>query len=424
MHRSWLMCVLLGSLAWGQAAPSSAPPAEARPATAGMASQAASPAESAEALSPTTAVITIDGVCPSQPRATSAKGATTKNAAAQASTSKTTSADCKTVITKAEFEELANALAPPNPNSPVKTVNPQVKRQLANVLPRFIAMSDEAKKRGMDKTPQYKEVVKFAQMQILTNQLQRQIQADAAEIPDSDVEAYYKQHSDAFEQYTLERLFVPRNRQVDPEAAEKQEGKDKLTDEQQKERQEAEKAKLEEGEQSMTKLAEDLRTRAAAGEDFTKLQKEAFEAAGMKIESPTVTLPKVRRSGLPATHAAVFDLKAGEVSQVINDSGGHYIYKLTAKDELSFDQAKEEIHNKLQSDRTRELMEKVNSSFKVDTNEAYFGPGAPGMPGPRGPAGMIGNPRPTAASAAKPQAQPQSPPAASEPASTPATKPN
>ena len=28
MHKSWLMCVLLGTLAWGQAAPGTPPPAQ------------------------------------------------------------------------------------------------------------------------------------------------------------------------------------------------------------------------------------------------------------------------------------------------------------------------------------------------------------------------------------------------------------
>ena len=125
----------------------------------------------------------------------------------------------------------------------------------------------------------------------------------------------------------------------------------------------------------MTKLAESLRARAAAGEDIAKLQKEAFDAAGMKIESPTVNLPNVRRTGLPPAHAAVFELKPGEVSQVISDSGGHYIYKVNSKDHMTLDQAKNEIHSKLQNERTREMMEKVNNSFKVETNEAVLWPG-------------------------------------------------
>ena len=109
----------------------------------------------------------------------------------------------------------------------------------------------------------------------------------------------------------MDRLFVPRTKQVEADAKEDEDKDEKLTEEQQKAKEAAEKAKAEEGEQAMSKLAEGLRERAAAGEDFVKLQKEAFEAGGMKIESPTVTLPKVRRTGLPPAHAAVFELKAG-----------------------------------------------------------------------------------------------------------------
>ncbi len=74
----------------------------------------------------------------------------------------------------------------------------------------------------------------------------------------------------------------------------------KLTEEQQKAKEAAEKAKADEAEKSMTKLAEDLRARAAKGEDFAKLQKEAFEAAGMKIDVPngccrTFAAPASRR---------------------------------------------------------------------------------------------------------------------------------
>ena len=167
-------------------------------------------------------------------------------------------------------------------------------------------------------------------MQVLSNELQRKIQKQAADIPDAEVEKYYKEHPESFEHYNVDRIFVPRTKQGDTEA--KEEDKDeKLTDDEKKSKEAAEKTKADEAEQAMTKLAEDLRTRAATGEDFAKLQKEAFDAAGMKIESPTVNLPNVRRTGLPPAHAAVFDLKPGEVSQVISDSGGHYIYKVNSK---------------------------------------------------------------------------------------------
>ena len=398
MGKSWLVCVLLGALAWGQA-PSTAPPAPGAPsAKPGAQTPPAAPADTSASVPADAAVITIKGVCAATPKPTAAKGAAATPAKPTAP--KTSSAECKTVVTKAEFEKLANGVAP--------NVTPQLKKQLASVLPKFIAMSTEAKKKGLDKTPQYEQTLKFAKMQILSQQLQRSIQDESAKVPDSELQDYYKEHKADFEQYNLDRLFVPRTKQ-DMEAAgeeEKSDKDEKLTDEQQKAKQAEEKAKMEEAEQAMTKLAESLRTRAAAGEDFVKLQKEAFDAAGMKIESPTVNLPSVRRNGLPPQHAAVFDLKQGEVSQVINDSGGHYIYKVNSKQDLPFDQVKSEIHSTVQNQRMREMMEKVSTSFKVETNEAYFGSGGPGaQPPPRMPNARMA-PAPNAPAQTPPPAKP------------------
>jgi len=355
MRKSWLMCALLSTLAWGQAAPGTPPGNMGKP-------EGPAAAEAAAAVPPDAAVLTINGVCPDQTAA------------------QTPSPDCKTIVTKADFEELANGLAP--------NMTPQLKRQLANILPRLIAMSSQAKEKGLENTPRYEETLKFAKMQILTNELQRSIQEDAAKISPEDIENYYKEHPDAFEQFTLERLFVPRTSQQE-EAEDREEEKEekgaKLTEEQEKAKQAKEKAEADEAEQAMAKLAQSLRDRAAAGEDFVKLQKEAFAAAGMKIESPTVSLPKVRRNALPPAHAAVFELKTGEVSQVINDSGGHYVYKVVSEDHPTLDQVKEEIHNTLQTERTRAMMDKVNGSFKVETNNEYFGITTPEMPPPRVP---------------------------------------
>ncbi|HEY6371633.1 MAG TPA: peptidyl-prolyl cis-trans isomerase [Candidatus Sulfotelmatobacter sp.] len=408
MGKSSLMCVLLGTLAWGQAAPSAPPPPQ--PAQAPVDTSAAS-------VAPDAAVITVIGVCPAQPKPAVAKGTAATAAkpatAAMAPETNTPAADCKTVITKAQFEKLASALAP--------NVTPQVKKQLAGVLPRFIGMSSEAKKEGLDKTDQFKQTVEFAKMQILATELERKIQEEAANIAPEEIEKYYKEHADAFEQFNVDRLFVPRTKQPEAEAKEKEEDEkdEKLSDEAKKakeaEEKEKVKAKADEAEQVMTKLAESLRVRAAAGEDFVKLQKEAFEAAGMtRIDSPTVNLPNVRRTGLPPTHATVFELKSGEVSQVISDSGGHYIYKLNSTNHVPLEQATNEIHSKLQNDRTREMLEKVHNSFKAETNDAYFGPGGVGAaPPPRLP-----RPRPMPQTVAP--GQPQTPP----PAQPPAAKPN
>ncbi len=409
MRKSWLMCVLLGTLAWGQAAPGTPPPPQ------------SAPADTSAAVPPTAAVITVVGVCSAQPGTAAAKGMAAKPATApKSSSAKSPAADCKTVVTKAEFEKLASHLAP--------NVTPQMRKQLAGLLPQWIAMSNEAKKKGLDKTPQFEDRVKVLKMQILTRELQQNIQDEAAKIPPQEIEKYYQEHADTYEQLNVDRLFVPRTKQAEPEAKLEDEKNEKLSEEAQKAKQAEQKTKADEAEQAMTQLAESLRARAAAGEDFVKLQKEAFAAAGMKIEPSTVNLPSLRRTGLPPAQAAVFDLKAGEVSQVINDAGGHFIYKVNSKSAIPLDQVTTEIHSKLQNDRMKEMTDKLNSSFKVETNEAYFGPpalsspggviGGPMRPGQRAPPPRNQNPR-NAPSPMAPASQPPTPPPAQPPAAQP-----
>ncbi len=104
MRKSWLLCVLLGTLAWGQAAPSA--PAPAQPAPAAAQVRSASVPRNA-------AVITVVGVCPAPKRRPQGKptGSQDRNRRKLRRPSRRR-ADCKTVITKAQFEKLAKALAP------------------------------------------------------------------------------------------------------------------------------------------------------------------------------------------------------------------------------------------------------------------------------------------------------------------------
>jgi hypothetical protein len=404
MRKSWLLCVLMGTLAWGQAQPgmTSAPPA-APSATTKAPEPAAEVPESA-------VVLTIKGVCPTT------VAASKTGASKAAATPAKKPADCKTEITRAQFEKIANGLSP--------TVTPQLKRQLEQALPRFMAMSEAAKARGLDKSPRFQETLKIAKMQILTTELQRKVQEDADKVPETEIAEYYKKNPEAYEQYSLDRLFIPRYKQAEPDEKDAGKEPEKLTEDQQKAKEAADKAKQEQGEQEMTKLADTLRARAAAGEDFVKLQKEAFDASGTKVESPTVNLPTVRRTGLPPAHAAVFELKAGEVSQVIGDNGGHYIYKVLSKEVLPLDdKVKTEIHTKLKSEHMKEMMDKYTNSFQAVPNEAYFGPAGP--VGPGGPGGMRQGPPPRMprpqmpTPPTQPQAQPQSAPPAANPAQQP-----
>jgi len=395
MGKILALCIFLGTLAGGQTTQSTPRAAQEAPAPAASQAKLQAAHDESASVPDTAAVMTITGVCAPQPKPAAAKAVAAKPATG---TKSAATADCKTVITKAQFEKLASGLAPNG------TLSPQLKGRLAAQMPALIALSAQARQQHMDQTEQYRETLKFVQMEILATELQRKLQSEAADVPDADIQKYYDDHKVDFEQYNVDRLFVPRTKQNQPDLKDESDKNTKPTEEEVKAKQAAEKAKADAAEESMTKLADDLRARAAAGEDIKKLQKEAFEAAGMKIESPTVNLANVRRSGLAPGHVAVFDLKSGEVSQVISDAGGHFIYKMNSNTEMPLDQVKNEIHTRLQGERLKEMMDKLNGSYKVERNEAYFGP--PAGPGGMPPRPMGARPGPVPPPAAAPQQAP------------------
>jgi parvulin-like peptidyl-prolyl isomerase len=256
---------------------------------------------------------------------------------------------------------------------------PPIKLRLANAYSRLIGMSKEAEKRGLDKQPKFEANLGFARMQILSQHLTSTLQEESQKVSDADMEKYYKDKIDTYQEATLQRIFVPRTKQVTPPKVAAAVKKDKATE--QKEAEAREKA----GEATMTKTAAALRARAAKGESFDTLEKEAYLAAGLKGNPPSTKMEKVRPTTLPPAHHAALQLKPGEVTEVISDPTGHYIYKLVSKQTLPLDSVKPEIKNWIATQRFRDAMQEFQGTSQL--NDAYFGikpklPAQPGQPEP------------------------------------------
>ncbi len=290
--------------------------------------------DSARSVPPAAAVLTVKGLCPGnepQPK---------------------TAAVCQTIITRAQFEALTDAIRPDMP--------PTTQRQLAASYPRLLAMAHEAEQRGLDKKAHYQEMIAFARLQILAQDLVHEIEDQAADLSEKDIQDYYRSNAASFERANLERITVPDIRQNRPNPNAASEVQSKASD-------------TGADKEAMKMESDALRARAAAGEDFGKLQKEAYDFAGLTTPPPSTTLQKVRRSGLPSTQAFVFDLKPGEVSPVIAEGGGFYIYKVVLKETEPLSEAENEIRKTLTVQRSRAMMQKVQESVTTEMNPAYFG---------------------------------------------------
>jgi parvulin-like peptidyl-prolyl isomerase len=334
---------LFGNRAWAQTKPAATPQEKSPAAADDDEDRPVPPPPSAADVAADAPVLTIKGLCPDN----------------QSKPGKGAGSGCQTVITRAEFEKIARAIQP--------SLSPVIKRQLISLYPRLLIMSHEAEIRGMDKEEYIQQMFAIARLQILTQQLTRRVQQEAGKVPEQDIEDYYKKNPDSFMQYSLERIYIPRLKQEPPPSQ-------KLSEEAEVERQ-----KNAEGE--MTKLADTLRAQAVNGESFVALQKEAYQFGGLKSNPPNASMGKIRRNGLPPAQEAVFSLKVGEVSQVLSDAGGHYIYKLDGATLETLVDAKDEIHNVLQTQRNKEFMDKIQGPFSTEVNDAYFGTGpASGRP--------------------------------------------
>jgi hypothetical protein len=134
----------------------------------------------------------------------------------------------------------------------------------------------------------------------------------------------------------------------------------------------------------MMTVAEKIQTRAAAGEDFQQLQKEPFAVAGIPSESPRVSTGKIAAAGVPLTHQKVFELEPGQVSEVIVDPSGYYIYKVVSKQMVPLAQASKEIRKSIASERVQEATASLTNSIQPELDPMYFGasPGSSRHPGP------------------------------------------
>lgn len=348
MRSRYLLCVALNTLLFAQTA---APPSAATP--------MAGPAKPAEpATKPDEAVITVKSKCGDADK----KDQT-----------------CETIVTREQFEKLADALQP--------GMAVPIKLRLANALAKLTALSKEAEKRGLDKRPKFEENMRFARMQILSQHLTAALQEDASKVSDADIEKYYQEKNDNYQEATLFRLYVPVSKQIETPKVTPAKASAKKSAAAEKEESERREAM---GKAAMAKTAALLHARAAKGENFDTLEKEAYLAAGLKSKAPTTKMEKVRPNTLPATHKSVLDLKPGEVSPLISDASGHYVYKMVSKQALPLDSVRPEIKNWIATQRFRDDMQEYQGTAQL--NETYFGitakpkpqPGKPGEPEPEG----------------------------------------
>jgi hypothetical protein len=336
MTRCGLVYLLLGFLSWGLAASSKSAAAQqfASPPSATLETTDHDRSQESETskVSMDKPLITIAGLCD------------------KPSADKAEASNCRTVITEAQFEKVIDAVQPGMPA--------RARREFALRYANALVMTKKAERMGLDKGEKYDEQMQVARIEVLSQDLKRVIQEKASRISDKDIEDYYRNNTARFEKAEMDRIYVPKAQQL-PSNSDK-----KLSDADSQKR-------AQESEQMMKKEADNLRARAVAGDEFIKLQAEAYQVAGIKSAAPNTSMD-IRSTSLPPNQASVMDLKPGEVSSVLEDPNGYFIYMVRTKHTLPLDQARVEIKTTLRDQRMQEEMRAIEDSATPILDETYF----------------------------------------------------
>ena len=320
MHRHglWILSLVLATSSLSSVATTQARPAAAPPAAGAGAADTAT-------VGPDIPVITVDGFCGTDPNAKQ-------------------KAPCRTVLTRSEFEKLADASG---------ASGMAAKTSFAAFYVQFSLFAREAQKRGMDKDPVFQRKLEMARIQLLGQVLLQDLQAKSRQFAPGDLEKFFRENPAPFEQGALLRVFIPNTKFENlPNGIQRP---------------------IPETAPEMKLVAEAIYSRARAGADFETLQKEALDTANLK-EEVSAKLEKMSRGQLRQTHQVAFDLKPGEVSALFDERDeGYYFYKIVSKDIPPFESVKSDVEIALEKRRMDTWKKDITEPAKVSLNEQYFG---------------------------------------------------
>lgn len=249
-------------------------------------------------------------------------------------------------MTKAEFERLV-ANMPDRIRAQAQA--PGGRRQIAEQVAQMQALAQEARKRGIDKSPETREMLTFQTESLLANSLAREISA-GIKADDAAEHAYYDEHKNEYEEVTARHILIRfKGSKVPVRTGEKD-----LTEE-----------------EALAK-AQEIRKKLEAGEDFAKLaQTESDDTETGKIGGSLGAFGKGKM--VPQFEQAAFKLPVGTLSEPVKTDFGYHLIKVEKHEPAKFEDVKKSIDQRLKPEMTRKALDDIRKQAAVTINDTYFG---------------------------------------------------
>lgn len=212
------------------------------------------------------------------------------------------------------------------------------------------SLTQMAEKSKLEEQSPYKEALNLNRIQILSQAQVSEVVKNSTVEP-AELVKYYDVNKAKYKSVRVKAIYVSFNNNP---AALATGGKKPLTEEQ--------------ANAKAAKLLAELR----AGADFVKLVKEHSDDEPSR--SKDGEFPTLRQTdNIPdAIKTPVFALKQGELTEVVRQPNGFYIFRAEEIIVRPFSQVREEIYNLLKDQHTNEWMAKTDREFKMTYNSTEF----------------------------------------------------
>lgn len=234
------------------------------------------------------------------------------------------------------------SMMPPQFRSRYET--PDGKKKLFERAVQMSLLSQEARRRGIDKQEEIAKKIKEMTDQIIIQELTKQAISDQIEVSDAEIQNCYNQNTASFiEEEKVKVNLIQFEVKDNATAAQKSEKK---------------------------KLAEQTYKRLKKGEDFETVAKEVSDDKRTKTRGGnTGFFTRGKRTDIygAAFEEKAFSLKQGDISDVFEGKNGYYIIKVTERKEQkqqTLDEAKPRIERTLKQEKQKKAFDDYLESLK------------------------------------------------------------
>jgi peptidyl-prolyl cis-trans isomerase C len=254
-------------------------------------------------------------------------------------------------------------------NALIETLDPKYRaaargagrRQLADNIIKMLTLAQEAQKRKLDQTPEFKAQELFQNYNLMASALATQAGKDVS-VTEADLRQYYDAHKAEYESVHARHILIRFQGSPVPVRAG---GKD-LSDA-----------------EALAK-AQEIRKKIQDGGDFAALAKTESDDTSSGGNSGGELPPFHRGQMVPSFENAAFAMKTGELSEPVKSQFGYHIILVISHDTKSFDDVRANLEGQIKPEQGQKAVNKLIDDLQKTTpavlDPDYFPPAPPPAP--------------------------------------------